>query len=296
MTHTCSGIEFIISNVDFEKDLLPFKISETMTLRSATEDEKKLFTKSCEANALNAKFIEFAQLKYWVIQFLGTNQKFIELEKVASLLNPKLHFGVHFWWCDSPNAEGNPTMGSYPSSKSLDILQKELRNESCLISKKELNKLKKYYDLFTKEDEIVAIKHNVLDLYFSCSLLYMTPSLLTMSLFSIIESLIAHKPRLQESLDSITHQIKNKLNLLFKRFDNKINHQDYFGSTDFQKSWTKLYALRSNITHGQIYNFEKDLSCLKSLDNVNSFLDKVVQELIKLLLDEPEFIIDIKAC
>jgi len=120
--------------------------------------------------------------------------------------------------------------------------------------------------------------------------------LLTLSLFSIIESLIAHKPRLSETLDSITHQIKHKLNLLSKRFDNTLNHQDYFGVITYTKLWSKLYGLRSDIAHGQSYDFTGRNTCLKSLENTNMFLDEIAKELIKLVISESELISDLREC
>jgi len=312
-----SGITFIHSNVDFGDKDLPFVISESITLRAATESEIKRFKNHLnESYGLASHFVipfdhepievkengkkrtiysESDKPRWWVVAFNGYNLQIIELGQIANLINPKLHFGSTFLFSE-PNQKGQKQGVIFGPHSQFEILSNESKTKHKLVSLEELNKLKFYYEsIGLRKAELSHVKY-ALDLYASTSGLRVQSGLLTLSLFSIIESLIAHKPRLTETLDSITHQIKNKINLLSKRFDINLEHSEYFGDIGFLKLWGKLYGLRSDIAHGQSYNFEGVYRCLKSLENTNNFLDKTVRELIKLSIDEADLIIDIRDC
>jgi len=121
-------------------------------------------------------------------------------------------------------------------------------------------------------------------------------NLKTLGYFSIIEMLVAHKPKLKESIDSISHQISTKYNLLLKRFERKVNFSEYFEPARSDKIWKKLYAYRSDLAHGNITNFDSEYSILKSADTVNNFLNEIIKNTILIALVDSEFISDLKQC
>lgn len=324
------GLTFIFNNLSIGDKILPFRISDDIVLREATEkeiellynklkefyglsygwikpsneilyrfkqlkwskDSRKLNLLDFQFQSINfsdLKLFKYTPIKWYVIDFNGSNKKIIRLEKLAKLLNPKLNFGLDFLYFkdDDTNA-----MFTLPQAVKIDIVVHESRKETVLVKDEELKKLKNYYDN-------VDIEHldYVLDLYSSSSTLFHESTLFTLSLFSIIESLIAHKPRLTETLDSITHQIKNKLFLLSKRFEQNIDKTEYFGEINHEKLWMKLYGLRSDIAHGQTFNFESgNYVSLKSLKNANEYLDMVTKELIKIAILEPDLVSDLREC
>lgn len=312
-----SGITFIYSNVCFDEARLPFELSETMTLRAATESEiGQLNNHLNEAYGFAARWVvpfdhepvEVEQngtkktvyspsekRRWWVIAFNGYNSQVIELGKTAALTNPKLHFGATFIYSE-PDQKGERRGILYGDHSQIEFLANESRKKYEAVHARELVKLKRYYRLIASDQAIHEKSRFVLELYSSSSSLRINSGLLTLSLFSIVESIIAHKPRLTETLDSIAHQIKHKLNLLSKRFDNAISHEDYFGEIAYPKLWSKLYGLRSDIAHGQKYEFQGANEVLRSLENVNRFLDKVAKELIKLSIEERELISDLREC
>ncbi|NRB65140.1 MAG: hypothetical protein HRU40_19340 [Saprospiraceae bacterium] len=312
-----SGITFIYSNVDFEEADLPFKLSETMTLRAATTAEvEQLNEHLVETYGSQSKWIvpfdqelvdveengskktvysQSEKGRWWVIAFNGYNPQIIELQRVATLISPKLHFGSTFTF-NEPNQQGKRNVTMYGGHSQIELLVEESRKKYVNVRTDELHKLKKYYRLITNEQSKYEHVRFVLDLYSSSAKLRIHSGLLTLSLFSIIESLIAHKPRLTETLDSITHQIKHKVNLLSKRFDHSLKYKDYFGEIGNQKLWSKLYGLRSDIAHGQTYEFSGANELLKSLENTNTFLDEVAKELIKLSIEEHELVSDLREC
>lgn len=312
-----SGITFIYSNVLFDKLHLPFKISDDIELRSASVQEVEKFIEHLsQAYGAQSQWVipfdhEPKQVKenvtettiyspsrehrWWVIAFNGTNAKVIELAKILTLVDPKLHLGSTFMFSE-PDQKGDSGGVLYGNHAEIELLSGESRKDYEVVNTSELSKLKRYYESIVSSQEEFEKPKFSLDLYYSSSKLPSHSGLLTLSLFSIIESIVAHKPRLAETLDSITHQIKNKINLLSKRFDIEIDHEEYFGAISYPKLWSKLYSLRSDISHGQSYEFEGDLSVLKSIENVNIFLDKIARELIKLSIDEKELISDLREC
>lgn len=121
--------------------------------------------------------------------------------------------------------------------------------------------------------------------------------LTVIGLFSIIESLIAHKPQ-QNLHDSLGHQIRTKIPLLGRRFQRTLESEKYFNSTKEETIWKKLYAYRSKIVHDGIEEVsdDKNLQVLKDIRNVTDFLRETVKLLILFALEDPQLITDLKKC
>lgn len=285
---------FILSNITFEQNNIPFSISENILIRAATEQEIIKF--KSDLGRIYGHFFAISNATesiLWVLKFTNDVDLY-DLAKIACLVNPKIYFELNIKYTE-PNEHGISAVFDSTSYRSvIEKIAFTQNSEQIMVSIEELNKLKKYYNELTTLPEISM---HALDMFYEASTLSINSELLTLSLFSIIESLITHKPRLTETLDSITHQIKNKLNLLSKRFDCAIEHRHYFGAVGFQTLLNKLYALRSDIAHGQMYSFTSgDYQLLRNLENVNKFLDEIVREIIKLSINEFQLIEDIKAC
>src|SRR6266567_4059313 len=91
-------------------------------------------------------------------------------------------------------------------------------------------------------------------------------------LFSVIESLVSHGPKLTESADSLSHQIRTKLPLLRKRFYPELEGSGCLPRLQEEATWNKLYAYRSKIVHGEDSQISGDLQALKNVDSVIGFL------------------------
>lgn len=312
-----SGISFIFSNVYFEDMDLPFILSKNMVLRAATslevgqlkehlgeaygaaarwvvpfDEEAKEIEKNGEQKIIYAPS---DKTRCWVIAFNGSNSQVLEFSKVATLISPKIQLGSIFIY-KGLNQQGLRTAVLHGDHSQIELLANQSRKVCEKVSTAELQKLKALYEFLDTEPNKYENIEFVIELYYSSANLNIQSGLLTLSLFSIIESLITHKPRLTETLDSVTHQIKHKVNLLSKRFDNSINVHTFFEKIEHSKLWGKLYGLRSDIAHGQKYDFHKDYQVLKSTENVNCFLDKVAKELIKLSIEEFDLVNDIRQC
>jgi Apea-like HEPN len=116
-------------------------------------------------------------------------------------------------------------------------------------------------------------------------------------LFSIIESLVSHKPDLKDPHESITKQIQNKMALLRKRYSRKIPMNEYFDKANEDTTWSKLYGYRSAIAHGDPVSFSpKGYKILRDHKTVIRFLSENIKELILFALKDPEFISDLRKC
>jgi hypothetical protein len=120
--------------------------------------------------------------------------------------------------------------------------------------------------------------------------------LVTLGYFSIIEALVTHKPRLNESLDSLNHQVSTKMVLLSKRFQRHLDYDFHFGQIEKEKVWKQLYGYRSALAHGIHADFDSEFKNLKDLKNVLGFLKETVKLTLLLALKEPEFLADLKKC
>lgn len=117
--------------------------------------------------------------------------------------------------------------------------------------------------------------------------------------FSFIESLLAHKPDPKDPTDSLSRQVSSKLTLLSKRFTPPLDHREYFCHetlSDPITFWKRMYALRSNIAHGQSI-FSGNLNPLEaSRDNLREFLQYVALQSLKFAIREPILVADLRNC
>ena len=299
------GLGFIYSRVSFNEKDLPFEISENLIIRQATQNEADDFIdhviKTYGSYACfvlgqpegfdRIKSSDEEPKKFWLVEFKGDNHELCALENVSVLTKPKLLLGDTAIFGDNKGAEGKYSY-IFGGHRNENIMAELSRNDDGVIEKGELEQLKHYHAELKGSPDL----ERYLRVYISSQCLSTYSALLTLSLFSIVESLVVHKPTHIENLDSITSQVKNKINLLSKMFDHKLDYNSYFGSTNPDKAWSKMYGLRSNIAHGENYDFSTNLSCLKSIENVNKFLDEVVRQLLRLTFKNMALIRDIKAC
>lgn len=299
------GLGFIYSRVSFNENDLPFEISKNLILRQATKGEADNFIDHVIKTYGSYGFIALGTIgnfdrikssgekpkKFWLVEFKGNNHELCDLGNVSVLMKPKLLFGDTAIFHDNKGTKGKYgyIFGGYRNE---NIIAELSRNNEGLIEQNELNQLK----FFLAELKKLPALERYLMMYISSQCLSSGSDLLTLSLFSIIKSLVVHKPTHIENLDSITSQVKNKINLISKMFDNALDYNSYFHDLTPDKAWSKVYALRSNIAHGESYDFSGKNSCLKNMDNVNQFLDEVVRQLLRLTFKNMELIKDLQAC
>jgi hypothetical protein len=113
--------------------------------------------------------------------------------------------------------------------------------------------------------------------------------------FSVLESLLVHKPDPKDPTDSITRQVKKKITLLDNRWRPKLDYS-IFGNPNPEAIWGKMYDLRSAIAHGDTPDFKKDLKTIKDRTNALSLLIRTVRAIARHALLEPQLVADLREC
>jgi hypothetical protein len=84
--------------------------------------------------------------------------------------------------------------------------------------------------------------------------------------------------------------------LVRKRCSRQLDYAKFFGEILEENLWSKLYAYRSMIVHGEHAAFEGKLQILRDRKTVVDFLKETAKLLLVQSLDEPELMTDLKKC
>lgn len=238
--------------------------------------------------------------KYWVVGYsncLGNELE--DLNLTFSLLPKELITGPKCGWtCQNPGDAEQFYRFPFPSYLSDSLPRHDfLTSRPALITSDDLDQVPGLYQLVRKRfDEYPFVRH-ALDNFHDLRRLPHNSNLIIVGYLSVIESLVTHQPRLNENLDSIGHQLKNKLALVSKRFEHKVKHQDYFAEIDFPKLWASIYSYRSAVAHGNNIDFnDKKYKALKDHATVRSYVREVVKQLLIFAMRDPEFADDLRNC
>lgn len=132
-------------------------------------------------------------------------------------------------------------------------------------------------------------------------------SLKHLGYFTIIESILSHAPAANDSLDSISRQLKRNLILLDNRMHNDYNLMlDKFNGVNPEKLISKLYSYRSCIAHGNNSEeeidwffangkyFESNFDFMNKKNLLSWYLRKIVQRVLFQAIIEPQLVTDLK--
>jgi len=311
MNNFCFIIDVL--DIDFK---LPIEIIPNHWFRKATSKQIKIIKKQLErlnvpnypyesniiqekkTNAGTSRSYEPIKsqkdFKYYVISFEGTNEHIHGLEHAANLIEHDINIGIQFLYIKS---------GVNSISYNPYILSNLFRDgiasriEAISLTLQELSEISNNYKLIDNLDtnRYPNIAKAVNDFHQTKMIPEIT-KLKALSYFAIIESLLTHKPKPTDTIDSINRQIKTKMFLLNKRFQRKINYPSYFGQTPHEKVWNTLYDYRSSIAHGANIDFNSTFKILTSHANIQNFLRDNLKLLILYSLDDPDFLTDLKNC
>jgi hypothetical protein len=315
-----SGLVFVLSHIDVIGKL-PLELVQDYSLRRARNGEVEIIKcilqratypapglriaydaqireeKTANGCIYHREPLPRSRWKYWVMAFEGDNNKVREIEYAAQLIEHDLDFGFTLFFekagqsgkCDGFTNIPIHLVEKYTSSD-------EVNANAIQVTTSELGEIRAIYNsIKSLNQECTFIDHAIKNLY-SLKAVSKRSDLRIVGYFSIVEALITHQPRLNESLDSITQQVKNKMILLKKRFRRKISEQDYFMNVSENKLWAKLYSYRSSIAHGGLADFTKTFEVLVSSNMVQNYMNEIVKELIILGLGDPVFLGDLRNC
>ena len=310
-----SSFVFILNDVEVEGEM-PIEVAPKHLFRKAQDDEVELIRKHlvlCTPQRFfpltydlivkevkessNSTKYSFEPLKrqdwrYWVISFEGTNSELSDIASAASLLRNDLELGFAFLKIVPPTLSftwHTPSLMSFFEDKMFP-------NPPTKMTSGEIKEIPANYQLIKQiKPEHVHITRAFRKFNELKSLLRGS-ELVVITLFSIIESLIAHNPKSTEVGDSLGHQIKTKIPLLSKRFQRSLPYHQYFGDTPEATVWAKLYEYRSKLVHGEDSRIDGTLCLLKDRQTVVEFLSEAVKLLLLLSLREPVLLTDLKQC
>lgn len=315
-----SGLAFVASHIKVEGEL-PTTLIPGHVFRRAREEEIALIQEQLQ-RSMRGQFYQWVhyeatireehegtsttfhveplppdQWKYWVVAFEPNNHAIHEVETVGLLLPTDLEFAFQIYFSEPAQSGEVRGMQIMP----LHIFEKysshdyAFKNATSLTSQ-QLATIGELWPLYKNMPAEFSFVASALDNFSALRRVPLQSSLSVVGLFSIIESLTTHAPRLTETLDSINHQITNKVILLRKQYARPVKPDQYFLTSTEEKIWKKLYGYRSSIAHGSVANFNAEYQVLRDHTTVAQFLRDNVKELIILALRNPEFMSDLRRC
>jgi len=243
--------------------------------------------------SLNYEPLDEKYWKYHIITFEGVNKELQDIEYAASLLEHDLELGFSF--LSSTKYDGFAFSWHQLSLTSF-FSDKAFIEPAVTIADDEIQQIFDNYALIKKIDSEHEHVTRALRKFDHLNSLPRNSELIIIGLFSIIESLVTHSPKLTESADSLMHQIKTKIALLSKRFPRKLEYIKYFGEIREENLWKKLYEYRSQIVHGEHSGLTGSLQVLKNIKTVQEFLRETTKLLLLLALQETTLLKDLKKC
>lgn len=234
---------------------------------------------------------------YFVVAFTGTNEGIIRLQRALVILDPCLKIG--FTILDVNSTRGlilHPGQLFQTLQQAKDAtLQLRLAEFLCAVDARRAE------EIATVVEQLSAHQTSQIDIVRTCDQLLNLETLQPESdvaflgYFSILESLLTHKPDPRDPNDSITRQVKKKITLLDNRWTPRIDYAS-FGSSDPETIWGKMYALRSAIAHGDAPDFKRELKALNSLSSASLLLRRTVRAIARHALREPQLVSDLREC
>ncbi|WP_432778269.1 HEPN domain-containing protein [Burkholderia gladioli pv. alliicola] len=246
-----------------------------------------------EGQLLDSEWLFVEDYRYCVVERAEESCTFHEINLASLVTNCPLQIGFMVFagaglaaWHPGIQSRffdyAHPPLPIFPKSVDLE----ELRGVIDLMAKNRIR----------YENEFPEVLR-AFSMYQSLSYLPVESEFEFIGLFSIIEMLITHNPKLEDRGDSITHQMQSKLPLMMRRFSREISTSDYFNpQATVSKIWSALYAYRSALAHGGVADFDRGLHIIKSADVAKKFLDSVVRGLLRHVLIEPQLFKDLRGC
>ncbi len=234
--------------------------------------------------------------KYWIVSHNGTNHGIQNLQEASLLLKEEIELGFQIFSMAgiSGGSLASPAMVSYLSEAEEFSSSRSTKQ----ITVDDLNNIRIYHSLIKGLNAEYGVVKNAVKLFDDLRALPRHSDFRIIGLFSIIESLISHSPKLEFFHDSIKHQIRTKIPLLAKRFVRELNYGEFFNEGAREdKVLSCLYDYRSRIVHAGNSDIPTELSgVLKGKNEVRGFLKELTKLLLITALKEPELVTDLKSC
>lgn len=265
------------------------------------EFEKKKGDKNRYARIPNKK-----DWNYWVIECNNTTN--YDRDLVTAIKLSKSNLTIVFQIFYNKNLHDTPGFGYNMIEMNAIFTNLYQQSIEPLIPTdfniKEKEEIEYIHSLITKfngKKENYFFLSNAIDMFMQLVRIPEVLTLRTLTIFSILELLLTHKPKIQGQEDSLTHQLKTKILLLNNRFSEKIDFGKEFNKEKKESKEvaiiSKLYQYRSNLAHGESTDFNSGyLEALENPPKIQNFLYRLLKKVIIQALKEPEFIRDLRNC
>jgi len=319
---TCRSIHLIANNIIFDV-ICPYEVIPGLQLRKPTSIElqrlRELVANSCngsmgwyapyemnwvpeghnDGNSYRGEDIKDPESwKYWVLADKKGGRVVHELSNVTLLIDPAIELALSISFMGGPDEKelvGYSGVSHHVGERHWGMSSRSKYRPNT-VGVGHLALLRQLYDKLNGLDDSYSFITNALRTFNQARRISDYSDLRVVGFFAVIESLITHAPRLSETLDSISHQIRGKMILLNKRFDSPVEIPKGFTEMSEEAMWTKLYAYRSIVAHGQRPSFDKKLSPLKDRSSVHRYLENACRALLRFALNEPQLIADLREC
>lgn len=300
-------------------DGLPIQISLNATLRRANIDEIDLADTRLVApardisiqigsyrhqyeiikNDSSSQFVPTLlpqeQWRYHVLEFRGNGLEFLRLRRALVIVEPPIYIAFTTIKGVESSLNAVQAIQTHVLERAENLYWSDPNGQLVNVEQIRLN-CEAHAELLDKGQEF-KFGADAVEKYFDLQKLPPASDMYLLGLFSIIESLIAHKPRLTENLDSINHQLASKLSLLEECFINTpILTTDYFDGIGHAKAWRKLYEFRSQLAHTSSSSLPQSHLALKSKEVILRFINAKTKELIRFAIAQPKILHHLKEC
>jgi hypothetical protein len=233
--------------------------------------------------------------RYWVVCVSNEGPKFSTIEKLLNLCEPCIMLGFTRIYDSAGELAGVRPLSGHIFNRITHFPEIYSTPQSIEIST--IADVFSYVDSLERPDPDFLFVTASVNKFFDLQRLPSNSDMYLLGLFSVIESLIAHKPRLTESLDSINHQLIHKMHMIDENFlKDPVSIDRYFGQIQYSSLWKKLYSVRSAIAHTSSLDLSSEHQALRSKENVISYMECKTRELLLLAFQRPKLLRDLKAC
>jgi hypothetical protein len=236
-----------------------------------------------------------SEWRYFVIAFDGSNSTIAEIEHSLCIAPFELKIAFTLMPEAFPTQK-NPTLTYGPPRLFSQVRRMTLRIlPTVKIAASEINAMVQLREqIRTHSNSTLNVQSFIRQILDLDGLPHESP-LLFLGYFAILESLLTHKVKETDTLDSITRQVKQKVILLDNRWQPRIDYSPFHG-TKPDRIWSRMYSYRSTLAHGSTPDFAKDLKELGDRDRSLSLLTQTVRNILRQALIEPQLILDLRNC
>jgi hypothetical protein len=325
------GFLFVANYVDVDPSSIPFEFTDGYVFRRALEHEivdidsilskislghhqkwipynSKVIKKTDDQGRLAYSWepIPPDKWKYWVISYdiNDSDRRHNDIPQLIAsaflLQSQEIEFCIKgVYWGTQASLSHNGIALHHVEKYTTSGLILEYVNGVTILDAAYLQGVKKTYQSIEQLGDQYTFLHDAINNYEHLHTIPKHSPLSILGYFAILELLITHKPRSNETLDSVTHQVSNKMILLQETFlsDSKLSPSQYFSNgSDNKKLWKLLYSYRSNLAHGVSPDFSSDFKKLSNPEIVYSFIKEITRHVIIFGLENQRFLFYLREC